>query len=124
MKKLLIAVGLLCATVLPRAQKSAGEYFVYVGSYTAATSKGIYAWKFNPVSGGLTSVGMVAETPNPAHVWGSPNGKFLYAVNWQGSDTVKGDAVSAYAINPKTGALTVLNKVSSAGLQPNQVVVD
>jgi 6-phosphogluconolactonase len=37
---------------------------------------------------------------------------------------VKGDTVSAYAINPKTGALTFLNKVSSAGVQPNQVVVD
>jgi 6-phosphogluconolactonase len=124
MSKLLLAFTLFCATALPVAQKSAGEYLVYVGSYTAATSKGIYAWKFNPASGGLTSVGMVAETPNPAHVWVSPNGKFLYAVNWQGNDTVKGDTVSAYAINASTGALTFLNKVSSAGVQPNQVVVD
>ena len=109
---------------LPLAQKSAGELFVYVGSYTAATSKGIYAWKFNPVSGALTSVGMVAETPNPAHVWVSPNEKFLYAVNWQGSDTVKGDTVSAFAIDSKTGALSFLNKASAGGVQPNQVVVD
>jgi 6-phosphogluconolactonase len=69
-------------------------------------------------------VGLVAETPNPAHVWASPNGKFLYAVNWQGNETVKGDTVSAYAVNPTTGALTFLNKVSSAGMQPNQVVAD
>jgi 6-phosphogluconolactonase len=45
-------------------------------------------------------------------------------VNWQGSDTVKGDTVSAYAVDAKTGALTFLNKVSAAGVQPNQVVVD
>ena len=106
------------------AAQKASDYFVYVGTYTAATSKGIYAWKFNPASGALTSVGLVAETPNPAHVWISPNGRFLYTVNWQGSDTVKGDTVSAYAINTKTGALTFLNKVSSAGSQPNQVVLD
>jgi len=66
----------------------------------------------------------VADTPNPAHVWVSPNGRFLYAVNWQGSDTVKGDTVSAYAIDAKTGALTFLNKAGAGGVQPNQVVVD
>ena len=124
MKRLFIALALLLATALPYAQKAGGEYFVYVGSYTAATSKGIYAWKFNPATASLTSLGLVADTPNPAQVWASPNGKYLYAVNWQGTDAVKGDTVSAYAINGKTGALTFLNKVSSAGVQPNQVVVD
>jgi 6-phosphogluconolactonase len=124
MKRFFVSLALLCTAALPNAQKTAGQYFVYVGSYTAATSKGIYAFKFNSADGTLTSLGLVAETPNPAHVWASPNGKNLYAVNWQGSDTVKGDTVSAYAINPKTGALTFLNKVSSAGVQPNQVVVD
>src|SRR6266576_1998187 len=89
-------------------EKGEGEYFVYVGSYTAATSKGIYAWKFNPAAASLVSVGLVAETPNPAQIWIAPNGKFLYAVNWQGNDTIKGDTVSAYAINAKTGALTFL----------------
>jgi len=124
MKRFGLLAALLIAGAFPAAQKSSGDYFVYVGSYTAATSKGIYAWKFNPASGALASLGLVAETPNPAHVWASPNGKNLYAVNWQGSDTVKGDTVSAYAINPKTGALTFLNKVSAGGVQPNQVVVD
>jgi 6-phosphogluconolactonase len=128
-RNLVAAVLVTCAAVtalgaVPAAPKSSGEYFVYVGTYTAATSRGIYAWKFNPAAGALTSVGQVAETPNPAQVWVSPNGKFLYAVNWQGNDTVKGDTVSAYAINARTGALTFLNKVSSAGVQPNQVVVD
>src|SRR5437016_200737 len=98
MKRRFVAVAVLFAAAQLYAQKSSGEFFVYVGSYTAATSRGIYAWKFNPASAALTSVGMVAETPNPAHAWVSPNGKFLYAVNWQGSDTVKGDTVSAYAI--------------------------
>jgi 6-phosphogluconolactonase len=124
MKSFFVSLALLLTAALPSAQKAAGQYFVYVGTYTAATSKGIYAWKFNPATGTLTSLGLVAETPNPAHVWASPNGRNLYAVNWQGSDTMKGDTVSAYAINPKTGALTFLNKVSSAGVQPNQVVVD
>jgi 6-phosphogluconolactonase len=127
MKRFFVCLALLFTAALPNAQnaqKTSGQYFVYVGTYTAATSKGIYAFKFNPADGTLTPLGLVAETPNPAQVWASPNGKNLYAVNWQGTDAVKGDTVSAYAINPKTGALTFLNKVSSAGVQPNQVVVD
>jgi 6-phosphogluconolactonase len=124
MKRFLVSLALLSTAALPDAQKAAGQYFVYVGSYTAATSKGIYGFRFDPAAGTLAPLGLVADTPNPAQVWASPNGKNLYAVNWQGSDAVKGDTVSAYAINPKTGALTFLNKVSSAGVQPNQVVVD
>jgi len=124
MKKLLVGVLLLLAAAIPLAQKSAAGFFIYVGSYTAATSKGIYAWKFDAATGALAPVGLVAETPNPAHVWVSPSGKVLYAVNWQASDSVEGDTVSAFAINARTGALTFLNKVSSHGVKPNQVVLD
>jgi len=61
----------------------------------------------------------MAETPQPAHVWIAPNGKTLYAVNWETQG-----GVSAFRIDPKTGALTFLNKTFSHGAQPNQVVVD
>ena len=124
MKRLLVGAGLLLAAAMPLAQKPAAAFFVYVGSYTAATSKGIYAWKFDAATAALAPVGLVAETPNPAHVWVSPSGKVLYAVNWQASDSVEGDTVSAFAINARTGALTFLNKVSSHGVKPNQVVLD
>jgi 6-phosphogluconolactonase len=40
-------------------------------------------------------------------------------VNWETNG-----GVSAYRIDPKSGALTFLNKTSSHGAQPNQVVVD
>lgn len=103
-----------------------GDYFVYVGSYTDApsSSKGIYAWRFNPSSGSVTSLGLVAETINPAYVCATPDGRFLYAANWQTAEAAKGDTVSAYAINKKTGALALLNKVSAGGGLPNQVIVD
>jgi 6-phosphogluconolactonase len=103
---------------MPRAAKAA-QYFLYVGSYTAGTSKGIYAWKFDSKDGSIAPLGLMAETPQPAHLWIAPNHKTLYAVNWE---NVGG--VSAYHIDPKTGALSFLNKTSSHGAQPNQVVVD
>ena len=114
-----------------------GDYFVYAGTYTNPTAKttseakGIYAWRFDSTSGALTPIGpglsgvegLVAETVNPAHVWASPDGRFLYAVNWSTGDA-GGDTVSAFAIDRKSGALTLLNKVSSHGESPNQIVLD
>jgi 6-phosphogluconolactonase len=115
------ALGMVAAAAIPE-----GDYLVYVGSYTDApsTSKGIYAWRFEPVSGKLTSLGLMAETVNPAYVCATPDGRFLYAVNWQTPEAVKGDTVSAYAINKNIGALTLLNKASAGGGLPNQVIVD
>jgi 6-phosphogluconolactonase len=103
-----------------------GDYLVYIGSYTDApsNSKGIYAWRFEPSSGKVKSLGLMAETVNPAYVCASPDGRFLYAVNWQTPEAAKGDTVSAYAINQNTGALTLLNKASAGGGLPNQVIVD
>ena len=97
----------------------AARYFMYVGAYTAGTSKGIYAWRFDSKDGSLKPLGLMAESPQAAHLWIAPNGKTLYTVNWEDDG-----GVSAYRIDPHTGALTFLNKTSSYGAQPNQVVVD
>ena len=70
----------------------------------------------------MTPIGLVAETVNPAHVWGHPNGTFLYAANWE--DGTPGDHVSAFAIDRRTGKLTLVNKVSAKGDRANQVVLD
>jgi 6-phosphogluconolactonase len=101
-------------------------YFVYIGSYTDApsTSKGIHAWRWAPSTASTASIGLVAETANPAYVMATPDNRFLYATNWQTADAAKADTVSAYSINITTGALTFLNKVTSGGGLPNEVVVD
>jgi 6-phosphogluconolactonase len=115
MRRVLLAVLLL---LLPLPAKAA-DYFFYSGTYTDGSSKGIYAWRFNDADGRMTPLGLVAETPEPAHLWITPNGKYLYTVNW-----LQDGAVSAYAIDRHTGALAFLNKVSAHGASPNQVVVD
>ena len=61
----------------------------------------------------------MAEAAQPAHLWIAPNHRTLYAVNWETDG-----AVSSYHIDPKSGALAFLNKTSSHGALPNQVVVD
>jgi 6-phosphogluconolactonase len=96
-----------------------------MGSYTNTTSKGIYVSEFDSNTGALSTPRLVAESVSPAQLWVAPNGRYLYAANWQGStDPIPANTISAYAIDRRTGALTFINKVSSGGLGPNQVVVD
>ncbi len=112
-------VAALLSTVLMVAPADAAPYFLYAGTYTSGTSKGIYAWKFASKSGALSPLGLMAQTAQPAHLWAAPNGKTLYTVNWETDG-----GVSAYRINAHTGALTFLNKTNAHGAQPNQVMVD
>jgi 6-phosphogluconolactonase len=118
-----LALLLLLGLTLPAA--AADDYFVYAGSYTDAPSsaKGIYAWRFSPDKDTLDPLGLVAPTVNPAYVTATPDGRFLYAVNWQTENAAKDDTVSAFAIDAKTGKLTFLNKASAGGGLPNEVLV-
>ena len=113
-----LAITLLSALMFA-APAGAAPYFLYAGSYTAGTSKGIYAWNFDSRTGALSPLGLMAQTPQPAHLWIAPNGRTLYAVNWEDVGSI-----SAWRVAPHTGALTFLNKTSAHGAQPNQVVVD
>lgn len=99
------------------------EYFVYVGTYTATVSKGIYAYRFQPSTGKLTPLGAVAG-PNPSFLAISPGHRFLYAVNWKGSNNVECNTVSAFGIDSRIAQLTFLNKVSSRGEMPTHLTVD
>src|SRR5437762_1556522 len=90
------------------AQSPAAEYFLYFGTYTGNTGKGIYAYRFQPATGKLTSLGVAAETPSPSFLVVHPNGRFLYAANEHDPAIPAGkdDAVSAFAIDSATGKLT------------------
>jgi 6-phosphogluconolactonase len=120
MRLLPLVPAFLAALLLARVA-DADRYLLYAGSYTSGTSKGIYAWRFDSDNGELAPLGLVAETSQPAHLWIAPNGKFLYAVNWE----LDGEGgVSAFRIDPKDAHLALLNRVSSRGARPNQVVLD
>jgi 6-phosphogluconolactonase len=102
-------------------------YYMYVGTYTAkgSTSKGIYVYRFDPGSVRVTSIGLAAETTNPSFLAVHPNHRFLYAVNELANyKDQKSGAVSAFAIDPATGKLTLLNEVASGGADPCYITVD
>jgi 6-phosphogluconolactonase len=96
-----------------------GQWLAYVGTYTRQTSKGIYAWRFEAASGKLTPLGLAAETSNPTFLAVAPNQRFLYAANED-----KAGSISAFAIDPASGKLKLLNSVPSRGSGPCHVAVD
>lgn len=95
------------------------DWTMYVGTYTKGTSKGIYAYKFQRSNGKLTPLGLMAESSNPSFLAVHPSQRFLYAVN----EDTKG-MVSAFAIDPATSKLKLLNQVSSKGSDPCHLSVD
>jgi 6-phosphogluconolactonase len=114
-----VAAAALLAPILAPGSAGAKGMLLYSGAYTDKESKGIYVWRFDQANGSLEPLGLAAETLQPAHLWASPNNKYLYAVNWQAPGWV-----SAFRVSPKDGKLTLLNKVSAKGDLPNQVVLD
>src|SRR5947207_10846935 len=120
-----VIVFLLAAASGAPQANAKGSYLIYVGTYTGPTSKGIYAYRFNAVTGKSASLGLVAETTNPSFLVVDRTRRFLYAVNevsdYQGQ---KSGGVSAFAIDRKTGRLTLLNEVASRGADPCYVTLD
>ena len=106
-------------------QTPAGEFFVYVGTYTTRESKGIYLARFDAASGNLEMLGLAAELPNPTYLAIHPNGRFLYAASRILEPGGMSEAcVNAFAINRQTGRLTFLNRQSSGGVSPCYVSLD
>jgi 6-phosphogluconolactonase len=113
------------AVFLLAAGPAAQEHLLYVGTYTDHGSKGIYAYRFDSSTGKLTSLGLAAETVEPSFLAIDSSGRFLYGVNevlsFNGRPT---GAVSAFAIHPETGKLSLLTQVSSRDEGPAQVTLD
>ena len=126
MRRILFGIAGLVAVwtwvaATPRAMQTPGDRIMFVGTYTRAPSKGIYAYRL-AANGDLTPMGangLVAETENPSFLAVHPNGRSLYAVN-----EVSAGGVSAFAIDRATGTLTLLNRVSSRGGGPCHVSID
>jgi 6-phosphogluconolactonase len=112
---LLAPLPLLVSTPAKEQHAARNHYLAYVGTYTTKTaSKGIYAFRYDAGSGKLVPIGVAAETRDPSWVAVHPNGKFLYAVNEAGKDSM----VSAFRIDSTNGKLTLLNQVPALGEDP------
>lgn len=126
LRDLALGVCCLCSVSLVRADEAPrGKQRVYFGTYTGQSSKGIYRSELDLASGKLSPAVVAGEVANPSFLAIAPNQKFLYAVG-ELSDVngKKGGAVNAFAIDPDTGNLKLLNQQSSMGAGPCHIVVD
>ncbi|HEV2272888.1 MAG TPA: lactonase family protein, partial [Acidobacteriaceae bacterium] len=99
---------------------------MFAGTYTnKGSSKGIYAYRWNPASGTLESLGLAAETSNPTFLAISPDQHHLYAVNEVGVyNGAKTGSVSAFSIDHASGKLTLKNVLPTDGGGPAHLAVD
>jgi 6-phosphogluconolactonase len=124
-----VSLLLLAASVIPLAnsapkQKKSSHYLMYIGTYTGPKSKGIYAYRFDPKTGKVESIGLAGEVVNPSFLTFHPNHEFLYAVSELGNDGKTKASVTAFAIDRKTGMLKTLNTVETGGGGACHLVVD
>ena len=100
------------------------ELTLYVGTYTAGKSEGIYGYRMDRVSGALTRFNAF-KSVNPSFLTIDRSKRYLYAVNEVGEYAGKpGGAVSAFAIEPLTGNLHLLNEQATQGADPCYLTVD
>jgi 6-phosphogluconolactonase len=120
----LVPVVALCAVLTPVTfgdPASNPSYLVLVGTYTdKTTSKGIYAFDFDPSTGKLTPRGLAATSANPSWVILHPNGKFAYAANESGKQSM----ISAFSLDSKSAKLTLLNQLPAQGEDPCHLAFD
>jgi len=126
------AIGATALSILPgMASAGPAERFVYVGSYTkdppgggSENPVGLSVFRVEEPSGTLTLIQQVPSA-NPSFVALDPSQRFLYVVNeiddYQGEKT---GSVEAYAINPGSGTIALLNRQSVMGTIPAHLAVD
>lgn len=123
--------GVLCALgvsfsfrrrfLAPRADR---QLKLYVGTYTSGKSEGIYVYRMNQDTGELKRFKAI-KTINPSYLAVDESRRYLYAVNEVSEFAGKSSgAVSAFAMDSRTGDLNFLNQQPSLGADPCHVIVD
>src|SRR4030095_11287382 len=102
-----------------------GELLLYVGTYTSGKSEGIYLYRFNLSSGELKHGGTTPGVKDPSYLVLAPSRRYLYAVNeLEEFAGKKSGALSAFAIDQRSGQLRLLNQQPSLGGSPCYVTLD
>src|SRR5439155_11735792 len=113
---------LISAAPAAVAATGAKGYRVYFGTYTRKGSKGIYVSRMDAATGRLSEAQLAGEIANPNTLAIHPNGRFLYSVTDSGGGAQ--GSVAAFSLDRSSGKLTLINQVSSQGVQPIHLAID
>lgn len=101
----------------------AQQEYVFLGSYNQdKDTEGIYVYKLDSVTGGLTKITSSRGIKNPSYLTISPDRKFIYACTE--SKTPNAGSVSAFEFDPEKQTLTFLNSQRSGGENPVYLSTD
>lgn len=99
--------------------ESDSPILVYVGTFDEDPAEGIHHLLLDPDAGSLEPAGRTPGVPTPFFVRIDAAGRRLYAANaLDECDGVGQGAVSAFDLDPSTGALTFLGRQPSGGTLP------
>jgi 6-phosphogluconolactonase len=126
---LAVAYSPISMALKRQGRPSRGKVFAYVGTDTGAidgkaNGKGIYLFEMDSSSGQLSLVKLAAEARNPSWLCLDPSQRYLYTVNEIADYEGKSGSISAYAVDPSSGDLQLLNTISSQGAGPAYLSVD
>lgn len=109
---------------------------VFIGTYTEpilfgtgkilqGKGEGIYIYKMDPSLGSLELCHVVPAGPNPSYLTFDSSRRFLYVVNEvKEFEGALSGAVSAFVVDPVSGALQFLNRQLTHGTDPCHLTVD
>ncbi|MCI0664300.1 MAG: lactonase family protein [Acidobacteria bacterium] len=104
---------------------STQDLILYVGTYTRGKSEGIYLYRMNLASGELKPLSITKGITNPSYLAIDAQRKYLYSVNEVGEfEGKRTGAVTAFAVDQKTGELRKLNQQASQGAGPCYITID
>jgi 6-phosphogluconolactonase len=122
------------AVMMLASANAANAARAYIGTYTPDPAEarsaaqnhgeGIYLVDIDSATGAPSSPKLMAKTLSPSWITLSPDHKYLYAANEVASyGPNKTGSVTAYSIDKASGALKLLNTVSSEGAVPCYISV-
>lgn len=108
-----------------KAKQTGGPELLLIGTKTAETSKGIYAYALDSATGDLKQIGLAAEVDNPTFLVLGPDGKTVFVANevdqYEGKNS---GAISSYSLDRRNATLTKINEVATGGAGTCHVAVD
>ncbi len=111
------------AALIPLSATAADD-LVFIGTHSAGPNHGLSVVHFDSTTGALTQPELVIESPAPAFFVIHPDGRHLYACNSTDyANKWPGETVSAFAIDPAKGRLSLINQVP-CGADPSYIILD
>jgi 6-phosphogluconolactonase len=112
-------LAFVLVTAVATLRAAAADMFVYFGTHVSGSGKGFSIAHFDTDTGALTTPKFDLDAVAPAFFVIHPDGRHLYTCN-----SGRPGGVSAYAIEPKTGHLTLLNSQPAGGADTSYISLD